>query len=172
VQDGDLDAIGQPIDLLGLNTYFSSYAVAEDGSTTEYQQWYPRTMMDWPITPDVLYWTLRFTAELCQPKRMAITENGCAWPDQVTANAEEEPVVYDFARAQYYKQHLAGVHRAISEGVPVVGYYAWSLLDNFEWTGGYRYQFGIIHVNRETLARTPKLSAHQYRQIIRDNGIN
>lgn len=169
VEEGDLELIGAPIDFLGINTYFSGLCVSETHGVREYEKWFPRTMMDWPITPDTLYWTTRFVHELYEPGDLYITENGCACADQV-AEVNGKAVVEDYARVQYLREYLKGVHRAVTEGVPLRGYLVWSLLDNFEWAGGYQYRFGIIHVNYETLQRTPKESARFYSHVIRDNG--
>lgn len=168
VQDGDLELIGAPVDFLGLNTYFSGSNVSARLGVREFEPWFPRTMMTWPITPDTLYWTVRFTHELFSPPDMYITENGCACPDQVK-EVNGNAVVEDFARVQFLREYLRGVHRATAEGLPLKGYFAWSLLDNFEWAGGYQYRFGLVHVNYETFHRTPKESSRYYAGVIARN---
>ena len=96
-----------------------------------------------------------------------ITENGCAYPDRPDASNE----IWDTARVMYLQQHLAAAHRAISEGVPIEGYFAWSLMDNFEWAFGYTRRFGLCYVNYETQERIPKLSAKFYRDVIERNAV-
>ncbi len=169
VMEGDLECISAPTDFLGINAYFSGAFVSAEHGVREHEKWFPRTM-NWPITPDVLYWTMRFVHELYQPGDIYITENGCAYPDQVS-EVNGEPVVEDYARILYLREHLKELQRATSEGIPVKGYLVWSLMDNFEWAAGYQYRFGIIHVNFETLQRTPKESAKFYSSVIAKNGI-
>lgn len=171
VTDGDLACIGAPIDFLGINTYFSGLTVSAEHGAREFEKWFPRTMVDWPITPDTLYWTMRFVHELYQPGDLYITENGCACPDQVS-DVNGKPVVEDYTRVHYLREYLKGLQRATREGIPVKGYFVWSLLDNFEWAGGYQYRFGIIHVNYETFKRTLKESARYYSRIIAQNGVD
>ena len=98
---------------------------------------------------------------------LVITENGCAVDDVVA----EDGRVHDRDRIDYIESHLAALHRAIEEGVDVRGYYVWSLLDNFEWAWGYSKRFGIIHVDYDTLQRTPKDSAHWFSKVIARNGL-
>ncbi len=169
VRDGDLELIGAPIDFFGINVYFSGLCVSKRYGAREYEEWFPRTQMTWPITPDALYWTVRFNSELFRDCDMYITENGCACPDQVK-DINGEAVVEDYARVQFLREYLKGVHRATEEGLPLRGYFVWSLMDNFEWAGGYKYRFGIVHVNYETLERTLKESGKYYSRIIANNG--
>lgn len=161
VQPGDMKAIGGRMDFLGVNAYSSWEYVDRDGSALIPEKWFPRTFMEWPITPECLYWATRFANEEYRPGSIYITESGCAFPDTVNAQGE----VQDIARVAYLKAHLRGVQRATAEGVPVNGYFLWSMLDNFEWAYGYAKRFGIIHVNFDTLKRTPKLSARWYSQV-------
>ncbi|MCC5876397.1 MAG: beta-glucosidase [Candidatus Sumerlaeia bacterium] len=170
IQDGDMECIGAPTDFLGINTYFSGLSVSAKHGAREFEKWYPRTMVDWPVTPDTLYWTMRFVHELYEPGDLYITENGCAYPDQVK-EVNGTPIVEDFARINYLREYLKGLCRATQDGIPVKGYFVWSLLDNFEWAGGYQYRFGITHVNYETFTRTPKESSKFYSRVIQNNGI-
>ncbi|MFF1798800.1 family 1 glycosylhydrolase, partial [Kitasatospora sp. NPDC058263] len=96
------------------------------------------------------------------------TENGSAFPDTVAPDG----TVHDPDRARYLEQHVNACARALRKGVPLAGYYAWSLLDNFEWAYGYAKRFGAVHVDYDTLARTPKASAHWYAEVIRRGGID
>jgi beta-glucosidase len=95
-----------------------------------------------------------------------ITENGAAYPEGPNEDGEVE----DFRRVDYLTRHLEALSRAVEEGAPVTRYYAWSLLDNYEWAEGYAKRFGLIHVDFKTLERTPKLSAKTYATIIATNG--
>ena len=123
-----------------------------------------KTDMRWPITPDGLYNLLtRWKRELgdhCPD--IYITENGCAYDDGPNSDGE----VNDLRRISYLEKHLAAAERAISDGVPLKGYYQWSLLDNFEWAFGYQKRFGIVHVDFETQKRTIKKSGYWYAEQI------
>jgi beta-glucosidase len=178
VQDGDLEIISTPFDVLGVNFYFGQNfsGTDDDGRTRDddglpvVRQIYPetpRTAMDWPITPD------RFTQLLVRLHRdypglpLVITENGAAFDDR----ADAEGFVRDDDRTSYLAEHLAAVAAARAQGADVQGYFAWSLMDNFEWAEGYAKRFGIVHVDYATQKRTPKQSALWFRdQIGRHRG--
>jgi beta-glucosidase len=96
-------------------------------------------------------------------QRIYVTENGSAWPDQI----EPDGNVEDKDRIDYLEQHLAACARAAAAGSPIAGYFAWSLLDNFEWAYGYAKRFGLVHVDYETQVRTIKASGYRYADIIR-----
>jgi beta-glucosidase len=117
--------------------------------------------MGWEIVPEVLTQHLVRLARDYLPPPMFITENGMANADVVTADG-----VDDAPRVDYLREHLAAVARAIELGADVRGYMYWSLLDNFEWDSGYAKRFGLFRVDYETQARTPKRSAHWYREFI------
>jgi beta-glucosidase len=169
----DLRTISAPLDFLGLNLYFPWHVRADPAAPRGWSHvpcdaHYPRMDMPWlAIGPQVLYWTPRLASEVWQPKAIYITENGCANPDQVDSRGE----VNDLARVMYLREHLAHAHRATADGVPLKGYFLWSLLDNFEWAYGYSKRFGLVHVNFQTLHRTPKLSAKFYADVIRRNAL-
>ena len=181
VQEGDLAVINAPLDTLGVNYYHgdgvsgrphadllgsriehpsrptvSPYPGGSDISTP--RRGLDVTGMDWEIQPEGLTRLLiRLRDEYGVPT-MYITENGAAYDDVVAPDGS----VDDRPRLDFIKQHLVAVHDAIEAGVDVNGYFAWSLLDNFEWAYGYRQRFGIVRVDYETQARTPKASAHWY----------
>jgi beta-glucosidase len=169
----DMAIISTPIDFLGLNLYSGAFirhapedpkgwAVVPCGDD------YPRMHIYWlTIAPSVLYWMPRLATELWHPPAIFITENGCPYPD--IPNEKNE--IMDTARVMYLEQYLIHLHRGISAGYPVKGYFLWTLLDNFEWAFGYTKRFGIYYTDFETLERTPKLSAHYYRQVIRNNAL-
>jgi beta-glucosidase len=173
VRDGDLEIISTPFDVLGVNFYFGQdfAGIDEQGNTHDAQGLpvvrqvlpdTPRTAMDWPITPD------RFTQLLVRLHReypglpIVITENGAAFDDE----ADAEGFVRDDGRTAYLAEHIAAVADARAQGADVRGYFAWSLMDNFEWAEGYAKRFGIVHVDYETQNRTPKQSALWYRDNI------
>ncbi len=167
MQPGELALISQKTDFLGLNVYNACGITRAGRGTRPFEESYPRTDMNWPITPECLYWAIRHAVELWDVTEVFVTENSCAYPDEVNEATDE---VEDYARLQYIREHLKGVHRAISEGLPVSGYFLWSFLDNFEWAYGYSKRFGIVHVDFETQKRTAKSSALWYSKLIAQGG--
>ncbi|MCZ7429465.1 GH1 family beta-glucosidase [Micromonospora sp. WMMA1949] len=174
VEDGDLDVIATPIDVLGVNYYFGQLhsGVDEQGRDRDddgkpvrrvVRRDLPRTAMDWEIVPE------SFTDLLVRLHRdypgtpMVITENGAAFDDEPDADG----FVADDDRVGYLTEHLRAVARARAAGADVRGYFAWSLLDNFEWAYGYDKRFGIVRVDYDTQRRTPKRSALWYRDTVR-----
>ncbi len=170
VQPGDMDTILAPIDFLGVNYYTRNIARSE---ITPEEQNQPQTVfregaiteMDWEVYPKGLYNLLGRLHFDYGFQSIFITENGAAFPDEVNSDGE----VDDPARLSYIKEHLKMVNEAISIGVPVNGYFVWSLLDNFEWGFGYSKRFGIVRVDFETQKRTLKSSAEWYRKAIQAN---
>ena len=158
IQAGDLETIATPIDFLGVNYYTRQTRRA--GSTPA-PQTLPVTDMGWEIYPQGINELLTTLHQRHQFKQYFITENGAAMPD--TADASDN--VDDQDRIDYLHDHLQQVHLAMSDGVPVKGYFAWSLFDNFEWAFGYSKRFGIVRVNYDTLERTPKASARWFSQV-------
>ena len=169
IRPGDLDLIAQPIDFLGLNPYAGDYVRADRDGTPEvlpFPKGFPRGDLWWiNITPQSLYWTVRHAAEVFGVKTFYITENGAAFPDEVTPTGE----ILDLDRREYLRNYLVELHRAVAEGFDVRGYFLWSILDNFEWAEGYGKRFGIVHVDYATQRRTPKLSARWYAEVARAN---
>lgn len=157
VRDGDMELIAAPIDFLGVN-YYTRQIVQAGGAA---KPRLPITDMGWEVYPQGLSETL---LRLNQHGFGAfyITENGCALADK----AVENDFVDDQERIAYYESHIAEVAAARNAGVPVKGYFAWSLMDNFEWAEGYEKRFGIVRVNYDTLERTPKASALWFRNFI------
>ena len=160
VQPGDLATIAQPNDFLGVNYYtrnFSScgnpWDVASTGNTV--------TDMGWEVYPQGLTELLCRLHNDYQPTRLWVTENGAAFKDQLV-NGE----VDDTQRLAYIRDHIAATHDAIAQGVPVGAYFAWSLMDNFEWASGYAKRFGLVHVDFETQKRTFKNSALWYQNFL------
>ena len=123
------------------------------------------TALGWVVTPEGLgNLVKRVHKEWPQIPYLVITENGAGY-DDVKVNGKVE----DVKRTKYIVSHLQSLQKAVSEGVPVKGYFAWSLLDNFEWAEGYAKRFGIVYVDFDTLERTPKMSFHKYKEIIAAN---
>ena len=172
VEPGDMKAIGSPLDFVGINVYTPQYVRADDsplGFVVEPQpRSYPHMASPWlTIGPECIYWGVRNVCELWKPPAMYITENGTSSDDVLTPAGSVE----DTDRVMYLRNHLTHLHRAVSEGFPVKGYFLWSLMDNFEWADGYSKRFGIYYVDFKTQKRTPKLSAKWYRDVIANNAV-
>jgi beta-glucosidase len=168
VANGDMDRIAVPIDFLGVN-YYTRLVIhsPESKLPQEVAPRNERTDMGWEVYPEGLYEILgRLHFEYRFPMYF-VAENGAAYPDQI----EPEDIVRDEKRIAYLRDHILQVHRAISAGMPVRGYFAWSLLDNFEWAHGYGKRFGIVYVDFSTQRRIIKESARFYASVISENGI-
>jgi len=156
-------------DFIGLNYYTRNVIRSNEYGTFNIghvqPEGNPYTDMGWEICPDGLYDLLmRFKNDYNNPK-IYITENGAAFKDKV----ESDGSVHDYDRIAYLKEHFKAAHRAIRDGCNLKGYFVWSLLDNFEWAFGYTKRFGLIHVDYNTLKRTPKKSAEWYGRVIAAN---
>ena len=127
-----------------------------------------KTSMDWAVVPWGLQKLLEWIHERYNSPEIIITENGCAWDDQIDAQG----VVNDEQRISFIKGYLGACHQAMEDGVNLSGYFLWSLMDNFEWASGYEKRFGMTYVDFETLKRTPKQSALWYANVIEQNGID
>ncbi len=162
---GDMEAINRPIDFIGVNYYFRSVVEADGahGFNLANLGDVERTQMGWEVYPSGLCEQL-VTMKRDYPNMppVYITENGMALDDEVV-----DGVVDDQQRIGYFERHLEAVSAAIKSGVDVRGYFAWSLLDNFEWAYGYEKRFGICHVDYATQKRTPKKSAFWFRDLIK-----
>ena len=158
LQAGDLALISAPLDFLGVNYYTRIWASADK---TPAPQALGVTDMGWEIYPDGLRELLTDLHAGYQLPPIYITENGCACADVLVDGA-----VTDTARIDYLRSHLEALAQASAAGVDIRGYFAWSLMDNFEWDSGYAKRFGLVHVDYATQVRTPKASAHWYRELI------
>ncbi|MFI6919051.1 GH1 family beta-glucosidase [Nonomuraea spiralis] len=177
IQDGDLELINAPIDLVGVN-YYNPCVVESGPGLPADAAWpgsegvrfatadAPVTAMGWPIVPDGLSRLLVRLSKDYPQVGLMVTENGAAFDDLV-----EDGRVHDDQRVAYLDGHLREVHRAVEAGADLRGYLVWSLLDNFEWAEGYRRRFGIVHVDYATQTRVPKDSALWYRDVISRNGL-
>lgn len=176
IADGDLARMQQPTDFLGVNYYARRIVRAPMGgdpaefawvNNSEHRLDIPRSDVDWEMTPETLLDLLvRLKSDYGSPP-ILITENGAAIDDTVGADGQ----VHDPRRIDYLRTHLAAVEEAIARGVDVGGYFAWSLMDNFEWALGYRPRFGITYVDFETQRRIPKDSARWYADVVRRNAL-
>jgi beta-glucosidase len=168
----EMKTIGSPLDFVGLNVYTAAY-VRADHSERGYAMVpnpssYPHMDSSWlTIGPEALYWAPKLVAKIWGVKEIYITENGASSTDVVAPDGQ----VYDTDRTMYLRNYLTQLQRAVAEGVPVKGYFLWSLLDNFEWADGYGKRFGITYVDFKTQKRTPKLSSKFYQEVIRRNGL-
>jgi beta-glucosidase len=168
VRPGDLETIAQPMDHFGLNYYFRQ-VVTDDpegppprARMISVPDW-TLTAMGWEVYADGLEQLLGRVHQEYGVPRIYVTENGSAWPDEV----EPDGQVQDKERIEYLEQHLDASVRAARAGAPLAGYFAWSLLDNFEWAYGYAKRFGLVHVDYPTQRRTIKASGYRYSDIIR-----
>lgn len=170
--ENDLATMAQPLDFCGLNIYWATTFHGRDQNgniccrhESNLGDGYPRTLFGWPVTPSALYWGPRFYHER-YGLPIVITENGLSCHDWVSVDGR----VHDPQRIDFATRYLRELHRAITDGVDVRGYFHWSFLDNFEWAEGYKHRFGLVHVDFQTLARTPKDSAWWYREVIASQG--
>ncbi|MDG1861638.1 MAG: GH1 family beta-glucosidase [Yoonia sp.] len=165
----DMAEISQPIDFLGVNYYTRNTIAADPDAAWPHIKSVTgpldKTQMGWEIYPDGLHYFLtRAARDYVGDLPIYVTENGMAWDDHV-----ENGTVYDPVRTQFVSDHFAAAKRAISDGANVKGFFCWSLLDNFEWAFGYEKRFGMVHVDFDTLKRTPKASYHALKYAIARN---
>jgi beta-glucosidase len=168
IEAGDLETIASPIDFVGIN-YYSERAVEADPASPvgfrEAPSWRDRTEMGWEIEPEGLNRMLTKIWKRWPVKEFYVTENGAAFVDEV----EESGRIRDQKRIDYLRSHIAACARAVAEGIPLKGYYVWSLMDNFEWAQGYSKRFGLVHVDPATGTRRIKDSFWFYRDIVAGN---
>ncbi len=170
VSDGDMEIISAPLDFLGVNYYTRSMVQAGEQGPLRVSSIQPEgeyTQMGWEVYPQGLTDLLVRVEQDYAPGDIYITENGCAYEDELTSEGQ----VHDSDRTVYLYKHFIAAHRAIAEGVPLKGYFIWSLLDNFEWAFGYSRRFGIVYVDFETLERYPKDSARYCQAVAQANAL-
>ena len=165
-----MQLIHQPLDFVGQNIY-NGYMIrcGADGDP-EYVDRAPgtaKTGTGWPVTPEALYYGIRFLTERYRLP-LYITENGMSDLDNISADGQ----VHDRERITFLDAYLGAVQRAINEGMPVIGYFLWTFLDNFEWAEGYKERFGLVYVDYTTQRRIAKDSAYWYREVMKMNGEN
>jgi beta-glucosidase len=179
MQPGDDRVIAAPIDFLGVNYYFRHVVRAADspqaaplpwvaGDEVEFvERGLPKTAMGWEIDPGGLHEMLARVHREYGVPAIYVTENGAAFADEPPANG----VVRDPERVAYLREHLQMAQRAAGEGVPLRGYFVWSLMDNFEWSYGYDRRFGLVRVDYDTLERIPKESGRWFAEVARSNAL-
>jgi beta-glucosidase len=169
----ELAIISAPVDFVGLNIYApQAYVVAADHPpgfrSLPFPTSFPHMSSPWlMLGPEIAYWVPRLAAKVWNLKDIYITENGTSSDDRVSPDGK----IHDLDRVMYLRNYLSQLQRAAAEGVPVKGYFLWSLMDNFEWVFGYKQRFGLYHVDFKTQARTAKLSASFYRNVVAKNAI-
>ena len=187
VQDGDMEIISRPLSMLGINYYSRHTLAAPPAGPDGTRDWragdaaaypgsegvrfvsrgVPVTAMGWEIDPAGLVEVLQRVSRDYPQVPLYITENGAAFHDQVGPDGS----VQDPERKAFLEAHLRACQQAIRMGVPLRGYFAWSLLDNYEWAWGYTRRFGLVYVDYRNQSRIPKLSAHWYSEVIRHHGL-
>lgn len=167
ITDEDLKLMSEPIDMYGQNIYNGRCVrMGEDGRSQEVARYdgFPKTAIDWPVTPECLYWGPKFLYERYK-KPIYITENGLSCHDVVSLDGK----VHDPNRIDFLARYLQQLKKAAGE-IDVRGYFQWSLMDNFEWAKGYSERFGLIYVDYRTGQRIVKDSAYWYKKLIENNG--
>ena len=169
----ELKIIGSKTDFVGLNIYAPQFYIAASDKkpgwdVLPFPSSFPHMNSEWlRIGPEVIYWAPKIAAKIWNIDTIYISENGTSSEDKLRDNGK----VFDLDRISFLRNYLAQLQRATSEGVPVKGYFLWSLMDNFEWIFGYEKRFGLYHVDFQTQVRTPKLSAAFYRDVVARNAI-
>jgi beta-glucosidase len=165
IQPGDMSLIAQRIDFMGIN-YYSRHLV-ENGEIVANVPNVEHTEMGWEVNAPGLRRLLNQLKRDYRLPPLYITENGAAFVDQVSPDGQ----VHDPRRLNYFREHIRQIKLAIDDGVNLRGYFAWSLLDNFEWGYGYSKRFGLVHVDYQTQQRIIKDSGLWYKQVIARNGV-
>jgi beta-glucosidase len=174
VHGGDMNAISVPTDFLGVNYYTRAVvkgplSMNADPAGLEVKlNGVERTDMGWEVYPQGLHDLLVWLHTDYSPPKMYITENGVSYSDGPGSDGR----IHDERRTRYLRDHFAAARRAMDLGVPLAGYFVWSLMDNFEWAKGYKQRFGMVWVDYSTLQRIPKDSALWYRQVIASNAVS
>ena len=168
----DLKTISTRLDFVGINVYSPQYVRAISASPgyeiVPFAKSHPRTASSWQyVGPEALYWAPRHLHNVWNVPEIFISENGCGTFDAPATDG----IVYDSDRVMFLRNYLTMLQQASAKGVPVRGYFVWSLFDNFEWADGYATRFGLIHVDYATQKRTPKLSASYYAEVMRRNAV-
>ena len=167
VHDGDMEVIARPIDFIGLNFYSEPVVAAapdEPEGFREVPTYHEKTEMGWPVTPQGFYRHLRWVWDHTAGRYpLYITENGCAMPDELSADGMR---CHDPRRIAYLRDHFSAALDAIEDGVDLRGYFVWSLIDNFEWAYGYTKRFGIVYADYINQRRVPKDSFYYLREVI------
>lgn len=170
ITEEDMKLISQPLDFYGQNMYNAvTVKAGENGEPVRVQRYegFPKTAIQWPVTPQCLHWAPKFLYERYQ-KPFYVTENGMSSHDWVALDGQ----VHDAGRVDFMHRYLRELKAAAEEGADIQGYFAWSLMDNFEWAYGYSERFGLVFVDYQTQERVMKDSGKYYKEIISSNGEN
>jgi beta-glucosidase len=172
-----LKIIASPLDFVGINVYYAKHIVRAIDKPPGYAlipyqashpvAKFPGSGLGLQITPEAMYWGPRHLVNVWNVPEIYITENGAPFAHEPAADG----IDYDTDRIMYLRNCLTQLQRATSEGLPVRGYFHWSLIDNFEWFSGFGPRFGLYYVDYATQKRTPKLSASYYREVIARNEV-
>ncbi|MCH6259142.1 GH1 family beta-glucosidase [Puniceicoccaceae bacterium K14] len=169
VEPGDIELISAPTDFFGMNIYTGVYVRAKEDGSPEilpFPSGYPTADAPWlKLIPQAMYWGPKLIKSVYDVPSIYITESGAGYDDVPTETGE----ILDLHRRQYVRQCLMELHRSIGDGSPIEGYFLWSFMDNFEWLDGYTKRFGICYTDYSTQKRTPKLSAHWYKEVMQQN---
>lgn len=173
ILDKDMELISVPVDFLGFNYYNIDYTVDDKNVwpiefATGFSGGNPMTHYQMPVIPEGLYKILIRLHKDYHPSKIYITENGASYQEHPDRNGQ----ILDEARIDYIYTHLEMAHKAMEEGVPLAGYFVWSLFDNFEWATGYENQFGLVYVDRKTQKRIKKKSFDWFRQVMEKGGLD
>lgn len=170
ITEEDMKLIHQPLDFYGQNIYNGvRVRMGDDGKPEVVKRYdgFPKTSLDWPVTPECLYWGPRFLYERYKTP-IYITENGMGCHDEISLDGK----VHDPNRIDFLHRYLRELKKCSEDGTDIRGYFLWSLLDNFEWHSGYAERFGIVYVDYPTQKRIIKDSGYWYKQMIQENGEN
>ena len=167
--DSEWELVSQPLDFYGANVYQGTvnYPIDPNGYDEYGFKGCPVSNIGWHLSPDALYWSAKFLYERYK-KPILITENGFSCSDWVALDGR----VHDSNRIDYLQRYLLSLKKVIEEGIPVIGYQCWSILDNMEWSSGYDPRFGLVYIDYRTLQRTIKDSGYWYHDVIVTNGEN
>ena len=172
IKQGDLNIISTKTDFLGVNYYsravIRNEEIDEKNNLPRNVDMGPETDFGWEIYPPGIYDLLMRLKNEYKVQNIYITENGCSYGD----GPNSEGKINDIRRIEYYRSHLTELKRAIEDGAPCNGYFAWSLMDNFEWGQGFSQRFGLVWVDFETLERIPKDSYYWYKKYISESGLD
>lgn len=170
IKDGDMEIICQKLDFLGINVYTGLVIKHDDVhgyKVCPHRNGYDQNALKWAVVPKVLYYLPKFLYERYKLP-IIVAENGTTLPDWVSLDGK----VHDPNRIDYMHRYIKELKRASMDGIDIRGYFAWSIMDNFEWSEGYNERFGLIHIDFNTLKRTPKDSYYWYQNLILHNGDN
>ena len=154
------------LDFIGVNNYEAFDYSAWGGDKSVQRENLPKNSLGWVIDGRSLYWTVRFLYERYQLP-ILVTENGMCREDRL----QKDGTIEDGERIRFMQDYLKNLERAVAEGIPVLGYHYWSLMDNFEWAEGYDPRFGLIYVDYASGERRIKRSGYYYKKIIESNGM-